>query len=90
MRKHYNISVKGKVQGVWYRKSTLEKALELDIKGTVKNQSDGSVFIEAEGEESQLQTFLTWCSRGPEFAEVSDVSVEETNLLSYNFFEVLY
>ncbi|WP_299215337.1 acylphosphatase [uncultured Aquimarina sp.] len=89
MFKHYNISVKGKVQGVWYRKSTLEKALELNIKGTVKNQSDGSVYIEAEGDENQLKTFLEWCAIGPKFAEVLDVSVKEDTPLFYEYFEIL-
>ncbi|WP_298317346.1 acylphosphatase [uncultured Aquimarina sp.] len=90
MLKHYKISVKGKVQGVWYRKSTLEKALELNIKGIVKNQSDGSVYIEAEGNENQLKIFLEWCTQGPKFAEVSDVSKKEDVPLFYRFFEILY
>ncbi|WP_299246585.1 acylphosphatase [uncultured Aquimarina sp.] len=90
MLKHYNISVKGKVQGVWYRKSTLEKALELNIKGIVKNQSDGSVYIEAEGEENQLKEFIEWCAEGPEFAQVLDVAKEESTPLFYTVFEILY
>jgi len=89
MVKHYNILVKGKVQGVWYRKSTLEKALELGIKGTVENLLDGNVYIKAEGEDNHLQMFLEWCEEGPEFAKVSDVSFEEAEVLSYNRFEIL-
>ncbi|MDH7445144.1 acylphosphatase [Aquimarina sp. 2201CG14-23] len=90
MLKHYNITVKGKVQGVWYRKSTWEKALELEIKGSVKNQSDGSVYIEAEADEHKLNQFLEWCAKGPEFAEVSQVSHEESDIRLFNFFEILY
>jgi len=90
MLKHYNIRVIGKVQGVWYRKSTWEKAMELGIKGTVKNQPDSSVYIEAEGEEFQLKEFLEWCAKGPEFAKVSNLSFEESDLLQYRFFEILY
>ncbi|WP_299255391.1 acylphosphatase [uncultured Aquimarina sp.] len=89
MLKHYNILVKGKVQGVWYRKNTLEKARELNIRGTVKNQLDGSVYIEAEGNENQLKTFLEWCAEGPEFAEVLDVSKEEGSPLFFEGFEIL-
>ncbi|WP_299441393.1 acylphosphatase [uncultured Aquimarina sp.] len=89
MIKHYKISIKGKVQGVWYRKSTLEKALELNIKGTVKNRSDGSVYIEAEGDENQLKAFLEWCAEGPKFAEVLDISTEEGIPLFYEYFEIL-
>lgn len=90
MLKHYDIVVKGKVQGVWYRKNTWEKAMELGIKGTVKNQANSNVYIEAEGEENNLKIFLEWCSQGPEFAEVTDVSFKESELLHYNFFEILY
>ncbi|MHA7059863.1 acylphosphatase [Aquimarina sp. M1] len=90
MIRHYNILVKGKVQGVWYRKSTWEKATELRVKGTVKNQSDGSVYIEAEGEEHQLKNFLKWCADGPQFAEVSDVSYKEADTVQYQHFEILY
>lgn len=56
--KHYNITVSGKVQGVFYRASTKEKAEQLGIKGFVRNQSDGTVYIEAEGEVSQLDAFI--------------------------------
>ncbi|WP_378182800.1 acylphosphatase [Aquimarina sp. SS2-1] len=90
MLKHYNILVKGKVQGVWYRKSTWEKAMELGIKGTVKNLSDGSVYIQAEGEENQLKAFIKWCKNGPKFAEVSEISFDEADPLFYQFFEILY
>ena len=90
MLKHYDIIVTGKVQGVWYRKSTSEKAKELGIKGTVKNLPNRDVRIEAEGEENQLKVFLDWCSKGPELAEVSDVSSKEGSLLNYFFFEILY
>lgn len=90
MLKHYDIIVTGKVQGVWYRKSTLEKAKELRIKGTVKNLPNNEVRIEAEGEEDQLKVFLDWCYEGPELAEVSNISAKEGNLSHYIFFEILY
>jgi len=90
MLKHYDITVKGKVQGVWYRKGTWEKAMELGIKGTVKNLPNSSVYIEAEGEENQLKLFLDWCAKGPKYAEVSDVSYKESDIMQYNFFEILY
>ncbi|KAA1247538.1 acylphosphatase [Aquimarina sp. RZ0] len=89
MQKHYTIIVTGKVQGVWYRKNTRKKALELGIQGFVKNQIDGSVYIEGEGEENLLNMFLTWCNEGPEFAEVSDVSCKEDTLVFYKGFEIL-
>ncbi len=90
MLKHYNITVTGKVQGVWYRKSTSIKALELNITGYVKNQSDGSVYIESEGDIDQLKKLLNWCAEGPEFAIVETVSFEESTIRSFEKFEIHY
>ncbi|WP_103069403.1 acylphosphatase [Aquimarina sediminis] len=89
MQKHYNITITGKVQGVWYRKTTKEKAEELEIKGTVRNLSNGNVYIEAEGHIDQLDSLLKWCSRGPEFALVNNVSFEEGDLQQFKSFEIV-
>lgn len=86
--KHYIISVIGKVQGVYYRKSTQREALRLGLKGFVKNQEDGSVYIEAEGDEEGLQELVAWCKSGPERAEVSEVKVEEAPLQNFKQFEI--
>ncbi|MBW1294213.1 acylphosphatase [Aquimarina litoralis] len=88
--KHYDITVKGKVQGVWYRKSTLEKAQQLGINGIVKNLPNGNVYIEAEGQQDQLQLFLKWCAKGPEYAVVDEVSKTETEILAYEDFQIRY
>jgi acylphosphatase len=82
------IRVYGKVQGVWYRGSTKQKADELGLSGLVRNESDGSVYIEACGEEAVLQQLLDWCWLGPELAWVSRVEVEEIALKNYFGFEV--
>lgn len=72
-KKYFIIKVTGKVQGVFFRASTAQKANELQIKGFVKNENDGSVYIEAIGEESNLKNFILWCHNGPEKAIVSKV-----------------
>ncbi|WP_271783937.1 acylphosphatase [Aquimarina algiphila] len=90
MLKHYNITVTGKVQGVWYRKNTLEKAKELHITGHVKNLSNGNVYIEAEGNHDQLTSFIAWCTLGPEFAKVDNVSFEERDIRPFKCFEIIY
>ncbi len=89
MIKHYNITVSGKVQGVWYRKSTLDKAQELGINGFVKNLPDGSVYIEAEGDKNQLQSLLDWCRTGPEFAKVDHISFKEASIQYFTLFEII-
>ncbi|MFL1895823.1 acylphosphatase [Aquimarina sp. 2-A2] len=85
---HYFITVYGKVQGVWYRKHTLEKAIALGLKGYVKNQSNGSVYIEAEGSKEQLKELLTWCATGPELASVTQVDHTEGTPKHFDRFEI--
>lgn len=62
---HYNIRVSGHVQGVGYRYASIRKARGFGIKGFVKNEPDGSVYIEAEADKQQLDKFLDWCRIGP-------------------------
>ena len=71
-----SIIVTGKVQGVFYRQSTQEKALELGLTGIVKNQPDGSVYIQASGASGQLNQLIAWCRQGPSQAVVTAVQVE--------------
>jgi acylphosphatase len=88
MRKHFNITVAGRVQGVFFRASTKTSADHLNIKGFVKNQSDGSVYIEAEGEEKDLEQFLNWCSQGPKAAKVERYSVSEGAMKGFTNFVI--
>ncbi|TYP73560.1 acylphosphatase [Aquimarina intermedia] len=85
---HYSITVSGKVQGVWYRKHTQEKATALGLKGYVKNQSNGSVYIEAEGSKEQLEELLTWCATGPELANVARIDHTEGTPKHFERFEI--
>ena len=80
---HLNITVKGTVQGVFFRASTRLKAIELGIKGFVENHKDGTVYIEAEGSKEQLNKFTEWCKLGPEMAFVEDLSIQEAPLINY-------
>ncbi len=88
--KHINLKIKGKVQGVWYRKSTFDEAKRLGLKGFVRNESDGSVYAEAEGEEEVLDALIAWCKVGPRLARVSEVEVEEGPMEDFTAFEVRY
>ncbi len=88
--KHYDLIVSGKVQGVFYRASTKKKALELGLKGFVKNMVDGSVYIEAEGNEEDLRHLVDWCNYGPDNAVVSEVAVEEGEMVGFKKFEIRY
>jgi acylphosphatase len=86
--KHLSIHVSGKVQGVFFRASTKAKAEEFNIKGKVRNNADGSVSIEAEGEEECLRRFVEWCRRGPKFAQVERCEVKDTEILNFKGFTI--
>lgn len=86
--KHLTIRVSGKVQGVFFRASTKEQADFFGVKGFVRNEVNGDVYIEAEGEEVRLQEFLKWCGQGPSRARVDNVNVEESDLKNFTDFRV--
>ncbi len=86
--KTVSIIVSGKVQGVWYRQSTKEKATELGVTGNVRNQPDGSVAIVATGSSNQLDQFIEWCHQGPLRAHVTHVEVTELPLQSFDRFMI--
>jgi acylphosphatase len=86
--KHFNVRVSGQVQGVFFRASTKEHADLVGVKGFVRNEKNGDVYVEAEGEENQLQEFLKWCGRGPSRARVDNIIIEEGLLKNFESFEV--
>lgn len=89
MIKHLNITVKGKVQGVFFRKSTKAVADQLGVRGFVLNEPNGDVYIEAEADDTFLDMFIDWCNEGPEDAEVNAVESHEGELKNYRNFEVV-
>jgi acylphosphatase len=58
------------------------------VKGFVRNEPNGNVYLEAEGDENQLKLFLEWCARGPKRAQVTQVTSEESALMTFERFEV--
>jgi acylphosphatase len=87
--KHLDIRVVGKVQGVFYRDTAKAVADQLGIKGTIKNEPDGSVMIEAEGDDFSMELFLEFCRKGSDRAEVESVEINESELKEYRNFEVI-
>jgi acylphosphatase len=84
-----HLVIKGKVQGVFFRASTKDKANELGIKGWVKNMPDGNVEVLAAGNKDQLENFIEWCRRGPTQAVVSDVVVSDAEESFLNEFRII-
>ena len=72
-----HVLVSGKVQGVFFRSSTKDKAEELGISGWVRNLADGRVEAVLEGEKEDLDKMLEWCRKGPEYARVTGIEIIE-------------
>ena len=86
--KSFSIKIYGRVQGVSFRWQTQKKAKSLNLTGFVCNQSDGTVYVEAEGAEEMLMKFLEWCRKGPIWSKVEKVEVEGSTTKGYNAFEI--
>lgn len=74
VRKH--VIIKGRVQGVFYRASTHERALVWGVNGWVKNTSSGRVEAVFEGDEQSVERLIRWCHKGPPGAIVRKVEVD--------------
>jgi len=74
--KRAHVWISGRVQGVWFRAHTRDKAMELGIKGWVRNLPDGRVEAVFEGEEEQVKKMIEWCYVGSPLAKVDDVQVK--------------
>ena len=88
MLRHLNIRVFGQVQGVFFRDSVRQKAEEWGIKGFVRNEPDGSVYIEAEGPEEMLEKLVNWCWEGTVVSSVAKVEIEEGDWANFQDFQI--
>lgn len=70
---NYELKITGKVQGVGFRYFAQQKANEIGITGWVKNSRDGSVLVVAQGDETDLNTFIDYLQIGPTRARVEGI-----------------
>jgi acylphosphatase len=88
--KHLRLKIHGRVQGVFFRVSTKEKADELGLVGWVRNDDDGTVSVEAEGSEDKLRELLKWCHEGSQGSQVEKIEEEwSEELVGFEEFEVV-
>ena len=83
------IRVSGKVQGVFFRKSTQKKALELGLTGWVKNEEDGTVLVEIEGDLPSILAMQSWLRLGPPNAVVENIDIITGEERAYEDFLIL-
>lgn len=75
-RARAHVKIQGRVQGVYFRASTVRQAQDLGLTGWVRNCADGSVEAVAEGSRDQIELLIAWCHQGPPGAQVSNVTVQ--------------
>jgi len=85
---HINVKIFGKVQGVGFRFSARAKAKELDIKGFVRNEANGTVYAEIEGERKKLRQFIDWCQNDFGFAKVEKIESEQGKMKNFQEFSI--
>lgn len=72
--------VSGRVQGVWFRGSTLDRARQLGLTGWARNLEDGTVEVLACGPMRGIEELIAWLHEGPQLARVDNVEVQEVEL----------
>ena len=87
--RHLKIKVSGSVQGVGFRYLAKNRADELGLRGFIRNEKDGGVYIEIEGGEDSLEKFLAWCKQGPEFSRVKKIETKEGRLEGFADFLIV-
>ncbi|BAP85458.1 acylphosphatase [Paucilactobacillus hokkaidonensis JCM 18461] len=84
-----NLKVTGTVQGVGFRFSTLQLARKFNLTGFVANESDGSVYIEAQGAEADLEQFATAIKHSPSpFARINQVTINQQPNQPFTNFDI--
>ena len=86
-----HLIISGRVQGVFFRHNTMKKAVELGLKGWVKNLPDGNVETVFEGIPKKVHEMIRWCHMGPPFADVKNVEeVWEEPTDEFSSFDLRY
>jgi len=79
------IRIRGRVQGVYFRASTAERAITLSLRGHAENLADGSVLVLAAGAADALAQLIAWLRVGPPMARVDAVEVEDLNPAAHDW-----
>jgi acylphosphatase len=72
-----HVRIRGRVQGVFFRVTCVERARALDVGGWVRNALDGSVEAEFEGTAAAVGSMIAWCREGPPGARVDGLEVRD-------------
>jgi len=88
MNVSYIAHVSGKVQGVYFRVSSQQKAIDYGLSGYARNLADGDVEVFLSGEEGNVEKMLAWLKHGPEQAEVTQMQQKQVDWQEHSFFSI--
>jgi len=84
----YVVHISGTVQGVYFRASSQQQAIEFSLSGYARNLADGDVEVLICGQQVNVDKMLIWLSHGPEQAEVTDIQSKKVPWQEHNFFSI--
>ncbi len=88
MNVSYIAHISGRVQGVYFRASSQQQAIEYCLSGYARNLADGDVEVLLCGEEDNIEKMLAWLAHGPEQAKVTDIQHKQVPWKEHHFFSI--
>jgi len=88
MNVSYIIHISGKVQGVYFRVSSQQKAIEYGLSGYARNLADGDVEVFISGKDVDVQKMLVWLETGPTLANVTKIQHKQVDWQEHHFFSI--
>jgi len=88
MNVSYIVHVAGKVQGVYFRVSSQQKAIDYDLNGYAINLANGEVEVFLSGAKANVDKMLAWLKHGPEQAQVTDLRCKQVDWRKYSAFSI--
>lgn len=89
--KRIHVWISGRVQGIFFRANTRRKAMDLNLKGWVKNLEDGRIEVVIEGEDSDVRKMIEFLKKGPFGAKVTKFDLKEEKYKGeFESFEIAY
>ena len=84
----YIVHISGRVQGVYFRASSQQQAIDYSLSGYARNLADGNVEVVLCGEEKHIEKMLLWLANGPEKAEVTEINHKQIPWQEHSFFSI--
>ena len=88
MNVSYVAHISGKVQGVYFRASSQQMAIEYSLSGYARNLADGDVEVLMSGDARNVDKMLEWLNHGPPTATVTEVQSKEVPWQEHHFFSI--